>query len=147
MPDAVQSIDQEDVPFSFSKLLDAYNKKKEYMQVQIEKYKLLKDLPHHEAGEIWEVRIKDYISPVVFIQHPMGHKSEAQSWVYGFLNENRENSEWFTPLIESEVEMLEEDGASILNKLISNGRLDVSLLAIYLAKQNRAINALQKGSK
>lgn len=130
--DPVGSIDQEDVKGLMKKPI---------------KYKLLGDLPNHQIGEIWEVRVQGYISPVVFIQHLKGHKSEAQSWVYGFLNENRENPKWFTPLIESEVEMLEEDGASILNKLISNGRLDVSLLAIYLAKQNRAINALQKGVK
>lgn len=128
--DPVGSIDQEDVKGLMKKPI---------------KYKLLGDLPNHQIGEIWEVRVQGYISPVVFIQHLKGHKSEAQSWVYGFLNENRENPKWFTPLIESEPRVIEKLSTEIVQIR--------ELASWHFAKDAKskinelvdAVNALQKG--
>ncbi len=54
-----------------------------------------------------------------------------------------------TPLIESEVEMLDENPGDIFDQIsnLETSMFDVTKLTIYLARVGKAINALQKGVK
>lgn len=142
---AVQSIDQEDAPFSFSKLLDAYDKKKEDMQV--DKYKLLKDLPWLSIGSIiWIengcMRCEDAIFAASCYEETLKY-----FWVDDEGNFNEKaipNKEWFAPLIESEPKDIKTLGYGFANEDPENQMI---IIADRLNKVIDVVNALQKGSK
>ena len=132
----VQSIDDEDV--------------KGFMEKPI-KYKLLKDLhvPMDEGyinifpvGSVFEKRGNEYVSQSIDMRNGKSH----DHWMDSTTIEN--NTEFFTPLIESEPEMLEEPKITI-------GLLDPDKKYVYadrslemwISKVTRAINALRERTK
>lgn len=78
------------------------------------KYELLKKLPNHNIGEIWDFRLS-----ILLIEKRMIEEYGDNTWEFYFIDYNKENPEWFEEIIENENKKIEE--LQILDALSNSG--------------------------